>query len=186
MCVCVCECATCGRVKRFTANQLQLRSFAALIASGSSSCRVTLCRTLPGTLLTLRRQPKTENENKISRRWTLDGQAEELLCDLAKMLGIYHERFVRRFSLVLAPPEGEWRLPGHVCIAHFLLQSKLMCWPFNYTTNKQQPKNFSLVTRREVVLARSLSTASKDLLRLETALIVWLDRSLYFRIAKFI
>lgn len=137
MCVCVCECATCGRVKRFTANQLQLRSFAALIASGSSSCRATLCKTLPGTLLTLRRQPKTENENKISRTWTLDGPAEELLCDLAKILGIYHERFVRRFSLVLALSEGEWGLPGHVCIAHFLLQSKLMCWPFNYTTNKQ-------------------------------------------------
>lgn len=68
VCVYVCVCATCGRVKRFTANQLQLRSFAALIARGSSSCRATLCRTLPGTLLTLRRQPKTENENKISRR----------------------------------------------------------------------------------------------------------------------
>lgn len=132
----MCVCATCGRVKRFTANQLQLRSFAALIARGSSSCRGTLCRTLPGTLLTLRRQPKTENENKISRRWTSDGLAEKLLCDLAKILGIYHERFVRRFSLC---PKGEWGLTGlgHVCIAHFLLQSKLMCWPFNYTTNKQ-------------------------------------------------
>lgn len=46
---------------------------------------------------------------------------------MAKMLRIYHER--------CSAPGCE--LAGHVCIAHFLLQSKLMCWPFNYTTNKQ-------------------------------------------------
>lgn len=91
-------------------------------------------------------------------------------------------------ALVLPLPEGEWGLTGlgHVCIAHFLLQSKLMCWPFNYTTNKQTAEKLFTSYSKRSRPRKKFIDCLKGSAAIRTPLIVWLDQNSYLSIAKLI
>lgn len=124
-------------VKRFTANQLELRTFPALIARDFLPLLLLVFLRFPlrhrhcqHSSCWLCSWPKNWAGNKISSRWTkaLPHSSDARPLGWTEFSWIYHGALCKAFRV----------FAGHVCIAYFLfVQLKLMCKPFNYTTNKQ-------------------------------------------------